>query len=466
MLPAMARRIEIELAALRDDGQWTWHAPGARLPRGVVPVSLLPEGVRAGDVLRVEAEFTVDGIDVVSVMPPKPEEEDESPRRGVVLEVLGGGTRAAQVTFDGSSRLPSLPARPKARRRAEGNEGRQRRAEETTHENERSTSARAAGGTHGARAGNGRAVALGAREGRPPRGSVRKERGERHEKADRRRPARLQPTTTYRNAALAELRPEQLPVAEQLLRGGIPAVRQAIAEQNERAEREGRPGVSPEPLLAMAEELLPRMNLASWKDRAAAARDAQDSIGIRDLRFVVAGASAVILDDEGREMLAQLRSRLEERSAELRRRWEERMTAALEAGDVRRALEASARPPEPSARIPGTLAVSLAERASEAMSADTDPDEWAATLEAVLLSPVRRSVKPRGIPRDAPPELLSRIRQAAGQVPELARLLGIPIPPPPGQRRPDRGSMPASAPALARPPVSATPTPPGPERLS
>ena len=71
-------------------------------------------------------------------------------------------------------------------------------------------------------------------------------------------PRRLVPSSTFRNAALATLRPEQLPVAEQLLRGGIPAVRHAIEEQNGRARAEGRPEVTPGPLLALAEELLPR----------------------------------------------------------------------------------------------------------------------------------------------------------------------------------------------------------------
>ena len=33
-------------------------------------------------------------------------------------------------------------------------------------------------------------------------------------------------------------------------------------------------------------------------------------------------------------------------------------------------------------------------------------------------------------------ELRSSARRAAGQVPELAKLLGLPIPPPPGPRRP------------------------------
>jgi hypothetical protein len=242
--------------------------------------------------------------------------------------------------------------------------------------------------------------------------------------------------STHRNAALAELRPEQLPVAEQLLRGGIPAVRNAIEEQNARARAEGRSEVSPDPLLTMAEELLPRMNLASWKDRAVAARNAGKDAPLREVRSVVASASTVSLDDEGREMVTTLRDALQARVTALRDGWLARIVAALEDGRVADALRVSARPPEPAARVPADLAVRLAEAAGAAMSSQLAEDEWKALLDAVVDSPVRRTVKPAGLPDPAGVELRASVRRAAGQVPELARLLGLPIPPPPGPRRP------------------------------
>jgi hypothetical protein len=70
------------------------------------------------------------------------------------------------------------------------------------------------------------------------------------------------------------------------------------------------------------------------------------------------------------------------------------------------------------------------------MSVDTPPADWLALLEVVVESPVRRTVKPQGLPTDADESLLAAARKAAGYVPELARLMGIPIPPPPGPRRP------------------------------
>ena len=249
-------------------------------------------------------------------------------------------------------------------------------------------------------------------------------------------PRRLVPSSTFRNAALATLRPEQLPVAEQLLRGGIPAVRHAIEEQNGRARAEGRPEVTPGPLLALAEELLPLINLATWKDRASAARAAGKDVALRELRSIVASGSTVTLDDEGTEMAAALRTSLEQRVTALRDRWVERITSALDEGRVADAVRASIRPPEPAARLSAELAVRLADAAGHAMSTETSTEDWLALLELVVDSPVRRTVKPQGLPAGADEPVLAAARKASGYVPELARLMGIPIPPPPGPRRP------------------------------
>ena len=241
--------------------------------------------------------------------------------------------------------------------------------------------------------------------------------------------------TTNRNAALAALSAEQIPVAEQLLRGGIPAVRQAIDEQNTRARSEGRAEISPQPLLTMAEELLPRMTLAAWKDRAVTLRAAGREAPLREMRSVVAGASTVSLDDEGRELVGALREALDSRVAALRVAWLARVVTALDESRVAEALRVAAKPPEPTARIPADLAVRLAETAGSSMAPTLDEAQWKDLLDAVINSPVRRTVKPVGLPAEASPELLTAARHAAGLVPELARLLGLPIPPPPGPRR-------------------------------
>jgi hypothetical protein len=81
----MARRIDIELTSARPDGSWTWRAAGALKPRGVVDGALLAPGAKAGDVLRVDAEFEIEGITIVAVLPPKEKKRAEPER----LEIIG-----------------------------------------------------------------------------------------------------------------------------------------------------------------------------------------------------------------------------------------------------------------------------------------------------------------------------------------------------------------------------------------
>jgi hypothetical protein len=239
-------------------------------------------------------------------------------------------------------------------------------------------------------------------------------------------------STVHRNAMLAALRPEQIPVAEQLLRGGLPAVRQAIDAQNSAAKASGRPAASTDALLAMADELLPVVKLADWKDRASAAQAAGKDYRLRELRTVVAASRTVILDEEGRALAKSLKESLDRRVTALRDEWLARITNAIKEGRVQQALEASIRPPEPGTRCPADLAVQLAAAAGEAMTPDLPPEEWMKMLDAVVLSPVRRTVKPAGIPADEVARQAAR--HAAGSVPALAKLLGLKIPPPPPRR--------------------------------
>lgn len=225
-------------------------------------------------------------------------------------------------------------------------------------------------------------------------------------------------------------------MAEQLLRGGIPRVRQAIDEQNARARSEGRDEVAAEPLLAMAEALLPKVNLAIWMDRAITARDGGRETPLRELRSIVTSAATVTLDEEGRALAAALRQSLQERVTALRDAWLARITKALDEGRALDALQVSSKPPEHGARLPAEVAVRLAEQAGAAMVGDLAPEQWMALLRAVLDSPVRRTVRPAALPSDADEEVRAVAHRAAGLVPELARLLGLRIPPPPGPRRP------------------------------
>jgi hypothetical protein len=419
----MAHRIEVELTSRTDEDTWTWRAAGAKQPRGTVDAVLVPEGSAQGTVLRAEIETTLDGSTVLALLPLKA----KGARKVETIDVVGTPQKGPDVNV-------VLAGKPKGRRRddrGEGDRGGSRGPSERGPRGEggegRDRGPRA---ERPARADGG----PGRGDSGPGRGDARRDRPARPGGRDGgRRPAQ---STTYRNAALATLPPEQLPVAEQLLRGGIPAVRHALEEQNTRARSEGRPEVTPGPLLSLAEQLLPVVTLANWKDRASVARAGGKDVPLRELRSIVASASTVTLDDEGREFLAALRTSLDERVTALRQRWVERITVALDEGRVTDAVRASIRPPEPATRLSAELAVRLATAAGEAMSREAAPADWLALLEVVVDSPVRRSVKPAGIPTGADESLLAAARQASGYVPELAKLLGIPIPPPPGPRRP------------------------------
>jgi len=420
----MSRLTDIELTSQTSDGAWTWRAAGARQPRGTVSGDLIGTGGRVGAVLRAELESGLDGVEVISVSSPRPVRSatDRTQR----IEVLGG-TRpepGVVVSLARGSRPRDRDGAPEGRERRPRRDGGGRR--EDRPEGER-RGRRAPEGERRPREDDRRGP------GRRPPTTEREGRGPRPERAaGPRRDVRPTVSAVHRNAALAGLRPEQLPVAEQLLRGGIPAVRQAIEEQNAAARAAGQPPVAPDALLAMAEELLPIVNLAGWKDRATAAQNAGRSMRLRELRAVVASSRTVSLDDEARVLAKALQDSLNERVTHLREEWERRIESALEADKVLEGLQVSARPPEMATRCPAELAVRLAQAASAAMTAELAVDEWLALLAAVLDSPVRRTVRPAGLP-DAD-EARNAARKAAGLVPELAKLIGLPIPPPPPRR--------------------------------
>ena len=458
----MGRRIEVELTSSRDDGTWTWRAAGARQPKGVVDADLLYEGASVGDIVRAEADFEIEGISITAVLPPRQKKREEPAR----LEVIGPPREHQGVT----SSLVAKSDRPRSGRDRDGRDGREGRPRRDGPGDRRGGPPRAReGGPPGAapRPEGGRSGA----DGRP-RGDRARTEGRREPRRPRpegarpddrqRRPAgqpaepaapkakRLTPANVHRAAVVAGLPPEEQPVAEQLLRGGIPAVRQAIEAQNARLRGEGQPEVKADPLVALAEQLLPRLKAAEWRDRAEAAAKIVDEVSLRDLRSVVTGADAA-RDDEGRLLADTLRQALERRVNEHRERWVADIGTALDEGRLVRALRLSAHPPDPSSRFPAELAVRLGDAAGAAMAPDTTPDRWVTLLDAVGESPVRRSVRPAGLPAEPGEELLQAARQASGKVPALAGLLGIAMPPPPGPPRAARG-RPAGAPAGRRPP--------------
>ena len=511
--------MEVELTSERDDGSFTWRAAGARQPRGVVEEKLLPPGARVGDVLRVETELGLDGITVVSVLPTKEKLAPEglielAPRpatSGVTTSLVGhagrpgtGRSRRDGLAWAGGEREGASRSGARLQGHADGRRSRPGIA----HDGADRANASRTEGVEARREGRDRrppGVARGdrpfarARGGTPPHGESRPARpgfkalrdmagrdgGDAAagvEVASRERPGgrgagparlkgkprtqRLVPGTDHRDALVGGLPVEQRPVAEQLTAGGMPAVRRALEEARAQAQAQGLPAASGDGVIALAVQLQPRVREALWLDRAEAVAARLDGIALRDLRTTVLGAAP--RDEEGRALLRRLRQSLEERTSRLRVAWERDMGQALEAGRVLQALRRSARPPEPTARFPASLVTRLAESAGSAMTETTPVERWLALLEAVVASPVRRSVKPLGLPEDPSGALRHAAQQVAGRVPSLAPLLGMSMPPPPRPLPPPRvpssvgvrngGVTPAPISASSPPPAT-TPSP-------
>ncbi|MDA8295678.1 MAG: hypothetical protein M0004_03640 [Actinomycetota bacterium] len=434
----MARRMDIELTSSRPDGSFTWRAAGAREPRGVLDALMAPSGAAVGQVLRVEADFDIDGITVVSVLPPRDKQEDDGRR----IEIVGRAPReAGTVTTSLVERRGRGDRRGRERPERFERHGARAATRERRNGEGRPDERRPAERRHGARPG-GEEPRRREGDGRPSR-----------EQAGRARPARLVPATVHRDALIAELPVEQRPIAEQLAAGGLPGVRRALADERAAARAAGRPEVSGEELIAIAEQLAGRVKEAVWLDRAEAVAARLDTVSLRDLRATVTAAAP--RDEASRELLRQLRTSLDERVTKLRTTWEHDLSHALEEGRVLQALRLSSRPPEPAARLAASLVTPLAEAASAALNPSASVDRWIALLEAALLSPVRRLVKPVGLPVEDPQNAAHQAAAAAaGRIPALATLLGLAMPPPPrpvARPAPHRASgrppRPASRPA-------------------
>ncbi|MHB1208631.1 MAG: hypothetical protein ACYC1I_02860 [Acidimicrobiales bacterium] len=442
----MSRRIEIEITSLNGDVA-TWRAAGAKLPKGVLSTSLVPGGPVIGGIYRADIEQFMEGIEVLAVLPPKTASPLDPRHERVELLPKAAQGPDVIVTY-------APKGRGGARReggRDGGRDGEGRRDASKRPAGRPQSKDRSPGAPSGARPERGPRSETGSRPERGPRSEAgsRPERGPRSDRssggARSARPGRGERpsgpaappmTTTYRNALLATLSPEQLPVAEQLLRGGMPAVRTAVAEQNKNATAQGRPTIDPATIERIAEDLLAKTTLALWKDKAAGAIGAGRELRLRDLRAVVTAAKTVSLDDEGRSQLKELQSNLSARLEVLRTQWNERLEAAVASKNVPEALRLVARPPDMSTRVSAEMATKVVTITSEALTSDLDVAKWQEIVNLTVDTSIRRNVKPVGIPNDDACKALAV--KNAGAIPEFAKLLGMKVPPPPPPTRTPR----------------------------
>ena len=447
----MPSRIDVELTSARPDGTWTWRAAGAREPRGVVESSVLPDGAKVGDVFKVEATIALEGIEIHSVVPSRTHRK-ETER----IEILGGSEFQAVTTSLVGKRARDDRDRGDRRDRRDNRSGERRPSGDRRTGGDRRPTGdrpRPEGETSSRRPRREGEAAT----ARPPR-----ERRERPsfapvpEVPQRPKPKRLKPGRAHRQALMAALPEEQQPIADQLFRAGLPGVRQALKDQNATLAAEGKPTIKPSGIESLAQDLLPRVRVAEWLDRADAAKAVVDELDLRDLRSVVTTAAdpVVARDDATRELAAELRNALDRRQNEEHEQWLADITAALDVGRVVRALRLSSRPPKAGVRFPPELASRLADATTAALTPDAASDRWAAVVEALAFSPVHAVVTPAAPPHTVSDELRAMVKGVAGAVPQIAVLLGIEVPPP--------GSRPARPPHLPRRPPKPTPASSGP----
>ena len=236
---------------------------------------------------------------------------------------------------------------------------------------------------------------------------------------------RLRPGKAHRNALLESLPEEQRPIAEQVVLGGLPAVRQAIEKQNAERTAAGEAPIAAGPLLEMAEKLVPKVRTAEWRDRAEAAQRDLEVIDLRDLRSVVSTADAAAKDDETRALAQELRTGLAARAEAEHQAWLAELTATVEVGRIVRALRLSSRPPKagvPAARRPGHQA----HRGSRAaLTEDAAPERWVAVLDALAFAPVRDKVIPASLPKELHPDVQATIARLATRIPKIAHIFEI-----------------------------------------
>ena len=426
-------RMKIQLTSARDDGDWTWRAHGARQPKGSIGRDLVPDGAAVGDVLRVEVDQFMDGIEVTSVL------RGQAERTGAEsLEIIGSGRNEPLVTTKLTGRRGRRGDDDRRDGRREGGRGQRRDGDRRPRRDgegrgdrdrgPRSAADRKDGDQRRGREGTGR-------DG-DRRGGRSSQRSRTAATADTKaRARRLRPRRTHRKAAIAALPEDQRRLAQILVRDGVPGLRTAIEAQNKAAEADSQPGIPADLLLKLAERIHPALRSADWQDRAEAALAGVADVDLRDLRSVVVAAESAFRTDENRALADQLREALTARVEREQQTWQAEVASAIEEDRVVRALRLSSRPPKAGAPLPGPVLDRLAAMADASLTSETGQDRWATVLDAVALSPVHLRVVPAGLPTEPGDQLLDVVKRVSMSVPAIAAAFGIEPTAPPRARR-------------------------------
>ena len=373
----MSSRLDIEITSKINETSHTWRAVGAKEPKGTIKTSLLPKGADVGHAFRVEAEFLLDGIDIIAVLPPKAKRDE--PER---LEIIGSGKSETGVTT-------SLVSKKKRKRKRNDRDKRDKRDKKS----------------HKARG----------KADRQPDRKSKKSSSRRPKSFQPPRGKRLKAKRKNRNNFLAALPDLHRPLATEVMRGSIPKLREKIKLMD-------LPEGFDEPILGFAEELNRGIKTAEWLDKAEAINNNIDSVDLQDFRSVVAASSNFAKSPEAISLKEKLEAGLKIRIEKDLQEWLKIIKDALDEGKVVRALNFSSRPPKAGTQLPEDVSKELVKQASDALSSDASPERWGVVAEAVAFSPIRLKVQPLSLPSRMDEELEKLLQKHSERFPAISAL--------------------------------------------
>ncbi len=370
----MPNRLDIEITSQSTESSYTWRSAGAKEPKGTIKASLLPSGVAIGDVLKVEADFMIDGIEITAVLPQKIKKDGPE-----LLELLGTGKETAGVTTSLVKKSNNRKRRKDARVGPKSNKAKDRK---------RSRSSKA-------------------RTERKDRKPYRSPRGK-----------RLKPSKKYRNEYIESLPELQKPIAKELSGSTIPNLRRTI-------EKMDLPEGFPDALLDYAENLNQQLKMAEWMDRATAVENNIENIDLQDFRSVVASSARWAKSSDSLAIKERLELKLNERIDQDHKKWLNSIDEALQEEKTVRALNLSSRSPKAGAQLPEAITTRLIAQANKALNAETTAHRWSIVVEAVAFSPVRQKITPDGLPTEISEELKQSIKKHGDRIPQIAKVFTL-----------------------------------------
>ena len=370
----MPNRLDIEITSQSTESSYTWRSAGAKEPKGTIKASLLPSGVAIGDVLKVEADFMIDGIEITAVLPQKIKKDGPE-----LLELLGTGKETAGVTTSLVKKSNNRKRRKDARVGPKSNKAKDRK---------RSRSSKA-------------------KTERKDRKPYRSPRGK-----------RLKPSKKYRNEYIESLPELQKPIAKELSGSTIPNLRRTI-------EKMDLPEGFPDALLDYAENLNQQLKMAEWMDRATAVENNIENIDLQDFRSVVASSARWAKSSDSLAIKERLELKLNERIDQDHKKWLNSIDEALQEEKTVRALNLSSRSPKAGAQLPEAITTRLIAQANKALNAETTAHRWSIVVEAVAFSPVRQKITPDGLPTEISEELKQSIKKHGDRIPQIAKVFTL-----------------------------------------